>query len=458
MAYLMMPTNCDASNTLSSGRGILPPQGVVYEVTRTMADCLTPDLVGSMPGVLSLANISDRAPVLHGNGSAGGENVTVGCGQGIQSLQLVVRNLHLYFAPVVSPMGVITNLVSMMILRRREFYSLAITHYVISVLSVDTVHLLWILHQWLTIKAVPVYFVGGWCQFVTFTKGVVDFLTVWLIVAMTTERFIALCFPGSEGKLCTVWRSRLVILSLTVIATVVHINISLLNSVLHYHGTPICTSNPQSERVMLQLHRADVFVNGGMAYAVIVVLVACVMVQKIRERRRQHGGRPWRAYQLAGGTPLRQRLSSSSSTRSQQDEACCKQQSEVALAYILLHLAFYLPLRLVRLIETGSLLNKPVVQPSLDAFLLDEVLQHFSHIKLALNLFVLLAFSPTFRRIFLRGLASCGLKGVLLRRQQCPGTLALSPDPSCRVSRKEISTSTELVQYDLWMNPCKSSV
>ncbi len=359
--------------------------------------------------------------------------------------QVVVRNLHLYFAPSVSPVGLVFNLLSIGILAKPKLSGFCSSQYVIGILVADSLYLVWIFHRWLVVRDVPVYTVGALCHFEVFTKGVLELLSVWLTVAMCIDHFLVMLFPVAHARLCSTCVARMVIVTLTIVATVVYLNTSLLYSVMSYNGRTICTTNPAYEHVLYVLHTIDIFVNSGIALLLILLLLAISFCPAVTRHRNFgiHRGLQLHHDRLGGRlTP--------GSTPPGYDETAVRMQSQASAALIVSFILFSGPVRLYRLQDTAHSLLNPNAEPSLHSFLITEILQYASHVRLAADLGLLMAFNQAFRTIFCRGLAKCMTPRLLFRART--DSLILCGTQGVRLRRNNAST-TQFMEYDLWMNP-----
>jgi len=87
----------------------------------------------------------------------------------------------------------------------------------------DTCFLLGTLVPWLTFVKVNIYNRNYFCQFFMYISGMCNFLSVWLVVAFTLERFIAVLYPLQRQSVCTVKRAKGVLVALTVIGVIISI-------------------------------------------------------------------------------------------------------------------------------------------------------------------------------------------------------------------------------------------
>lgn len=65
--------------------------------------------------------------------------------------------------------------------------------------------------EWLSFFQIHIYKWNGFCQIFTWLSNVCSVLSVWLVVAFTVERFVAVHYPLRRKSLCTVQRARCVI-------------------------------------------------------------------------------------------------------------------------------------------------------------------------------------------------------------------------------------------------------
>ncbi len=370
-------------------------------------------IVGGFPGNVSW-------PGFPGNGSVeglSGPPAFPPLPPGVEQLQMTVRMLHLYFPPVAFPLGIVLNLVSMVILCKPVFSHLSSSQYLLGLLITDTVHLLWILHQWLTIKAVPVYFVGGWCQFVTFTKGVVDFLTVWLAVGVGVDRFLATCFPEREQELCTACRARVAILGLFFVAMVVNLNTSLLSGLVPvYHNTVICTTIPAFQSTVATLSHIDVFVNGALPSCLLTVLTLGTLGSLLRD---YYADRRWLLCQgRYSSTPTQSRTPRHGTAAERIADIAERQQTRAAVVLVFVFLLLSVPYHVHRVWEASRTIRYPGTHTPLRTYLIQEILQHVVRVRLGLTFWILIVFNNVFRKMFTDALCYCVGTCLLIRRRR----------------------------------------
>ncbi|XP_065315970.1 uncharacterized protein LOC135924792 [Gordionus sp. m RMFG-2023] len=75
---------------------------------------------------------------------------------------------------------------------------------------------------WLTYLNINLYNRNGICQIVVYLTYVFSFVSVWLIVAFTIERFIAIYFPFQRPSVCTVKRAKMNIIIIVTIGFILY--------------------------------------------------------------------------------------------------------------------------------------------------------------------------------------------------------------------------------------------
>ncbi|KAI5739927.1 hypothetical protein M8J77_025120 [Diaphorina citri] len=112
----------------------------------------------------------------------------------------------------------------------------------------------------------------GWCQALVYLSSVFSFLSVWLIVAFTVERFIAVQYPLHRPHICTVARAKTVILCLTGTSFVLHVYCFLTAGIVTKEEGVICDLREGYEEVMRYINILDTIVTLILPIVSIVVM------------------------------------------------------------------------------------------------------------------------------------------------------------------------------------------
>lgn len=125
-----------------------------------------------------------------------------------QTLKSIAIFLSIYFTPAITIVGTIGNILSVVVFMRTKLKKLSSSYYLAFLAIFDTGFLWCYFIEWLHIFHIDLYKRNGFCQLFTFLSNVCSVLSVWLVVAFTIERFVAVCFPLKRQSMYTVRRAR----------------------------------------------------------------------------------------------------------------------------------------------------------------------------------------------------------------------------------------------------------
>ncbi|XP_052788786.1 probable G-protein coupled receptor 139 [Mya arenaria] len=136
------------------------------------------------------------------------------------------RILNLYVPPILLVLGTIGNLLTFIIMSGNMLK--ASTYSYLAVLAIMDILVLYVglLRMWVGSFAIDIQHASNWlCKLVTFLGYVSSVTSVWLIIAVTIERFIAVKFPLRAPRICNVYRARVVILAIVVATCLLNMHI-----------------------------------------------------------------------------------------------------------------------------------------------------------------------------------------------------------------------------------------
>lgn len=126
-------------------------------------------------------------------------------------LKLLAEVMTVYFTPVLTIAGTIGNVLSVMVFFCTKLKKLSSSYYLAFLAFFDTGFLWCNFIQWLSFLQVNLYKRDGFCQLFTWLSNACSVLSVWLVVAFTIERFVAVMYPLKRPILCTVRRARCIV-------------------------------------------------------------------------------------------------------------------------------------------------------------------------------------------------------------------------------------------------------
>jgi len=148
-----------------------------------------------------------------------------------------------YYTPLLCTFGAIGNSLSILVFCVHNSHRNLSSSYYLSALALsDNGYLLNLFAMWLNGLGIRVITWELSCPLVMYLGQVTCFLSVWLTVAFTVERFYAVCHPLKRATICTVSRAKKVIGTITVVALVSFSYVWIIAQVIVYH--PVSFTQP----------------------------------------------------------------------------------------------------------------------------------------------------------------------------------------------------------------------
>lgn len=139
------------------------------------------------------------------------------------SLYFVLDFSHQYYIPFIILLGLVGNLLSCVVFLNTHLKMRSSSYYLAALATADFTFLVTLLLVWLnSTVGWKVFNKDGWCEIIVYISSVCSSLSVWLIVAFTVERFIAVQYPLHRPHMCTIARAKAIVLFLVVLALTSH--------------------------------------------------------------------------------------------------------------------------------------------------------------------------------------------------------------------------------------------
>lgn len=147
------------------------------------------------------------------------------------------------------------------------------SYYLAALATADFGFLATLLCVWLNNNiGLQVFNQEGWCQGLVYASSVCSFLSVWLIVAFTVERFIAVQYPLHRPHMCTVERAKAIVLCLTIFALLVHCYSFVTAGILDTGEDKICDMRENYRETMRIINIIDSIVTLIIPLVLIIVM------------------------------------------------------------------------------------------------------------------------------------------------------------------------------------------
>lgn len=170
-----------------------------------------------------------------------------------QTLKSVAIFLSIYFTPAITIVGTIGNMLSVVVFMRTKLKKLSSSYYLASLAIFDTGFLWCYFIEWLHIFHIDLYKRNGFCQLFTFLSNVCSNLSVWLVVAFTIERFVAVLYPLKRQSMYTVRRARCTVFYLVLFHAINCSPLLVLVISNKSNGEMVCTYDESLQVSMLYI-------------------------------------------------------------------------------------------------------------------------------------------------------------------------------------------------------------
>ncbi|XP_015594959.1 thyrotropin-releasing hormone receptor [Cephus cinctus] len=138
-------------------------------------------------------------------------------------LYFLLDFFHQYYIPFIILIGLVGNLLSCIVFLNTHLKMRSSSYYLAALATADFGFLVSLLLVWLnSTVGWKVFNKDGWCETLVYVSAVCSSLSVWLIVAFTVERFIAVQYPLHRPHMCTITRAKAIVLVLVVLAMASH--------------------------------------------------------------------------------------------------------------------------------------------------------------------------------------------------------------------------------------------
>lgn len=323
------------------------------------------------------------------------------------------------------------------------------TYSYLAVLAIMDILVLYIglLRMWVGNFSIDVQHTSNWmCKLVNFLGYVSSVTSVWLIIAVTIERFIAVKFPLKAPRMCDAHRARVVILGIIIIIS--FINLHILWSVeLQYNShngstwSALCDAGVAHTVLVKDIWPwVDAAIYSFVPFVIITLLNSLIVRQVLYARKRR-------------SQMQHVELTSNCSNFVSKLQAKKSNESNKKLTIMLLAVSFAfvlttLPMNLLQIVSAflGPVAHKRFAQMTLFRTIA-ELLMYVNH---SINFFLYCATGRKFRRhVRLMVCLCCNGKFTKFFRREMKRQTA-SPASSYRLSRMNSCSSprTMIVECD----------
>ena len=218
----------------------------------------------------------------------------------------LLKSLMLYVPPIIIVLGTFGNVFSFIILRRRAMVKVSSYHYLASLAVADTLVLyIGLLRLWLgELTGSDFHDSSDWVCKLTVSFGyTASDLSVWLIIAVTVERYIVVCFPLKASSMINTSRAKKVIIFLVLVMFAINLHflwtVEIVDRKMDSKNVSNCEAAPHHEQLVNDVWPwVDACIYSFVPFIVILVLnilIICEVVEA-RNHRRQMQNTPEHHY------------------------------------------------------------------------------------------------------------------------------------------------------------------
>ena len=205
----------------------------------------------------------------------------------------ISKFMLLYVPPILIILGTFGNIFSFIILKRKAMLKFS-TYYYLMVLAVADTLVLYIglLRLWIgELTGFDLKDQADWiCKLTNVIGYTVSDFSVWLIIAVTIERYIVVCHPLKANTMCNTVRARKVILGLLAGLFVLNLHFFWTVQIVYYKHNgdtiPQCAGGAEHAHLVDQVWPwVDTIIYSFLPFVVIIVLNVLIVHQVILARR-----------------------------------------------------------------------------------------------------------------------------------------------------------------------------
>ncbi|XP_017780115.1 PREDICTED: FMRFamide receptor [Nicrophorus vespilloides] len=203
----------------------------------------------------------------------------------------ILEVFQYYYTPILVHLGALGNALSVYVIFRTKLRKLSSSYYLVALSISDTIFLITIFILWLQMNGINIFNKPIVCPLMIYLSGVVGCMSVWVVMAFTAERFVAVMYPLKSKFMCTVSRAKIIIFTLLSIAMIVYSPQLLFADVIDHPVTnkSVCDVKAEWQREAHIFNIFDFIATFVVPMSVITVLNACIIknIWKFSEVRRK---------------------------------------------------------------------------------------------------------------------------------------------------------------------------
>ena len=195
------------------------------------------------------------------------------------------QNLSKYLSmvgiPILILIGITGSSLSLWVFSTTKLRNQSCTVYLAYLIIVDCGFLCSLIPPWLSWVGVDIFYTNGWCQTTLFASSFFSFLSVWIVVAFSVERYIVVYHPFKKAVMCTRKRALTVLVCLTGCTFVMYSYMLFMTGIQKYRDTDmyICDKYPKYRKITHYLATVDIFTTMIIPVLSIAILNTAIIIK-----------------------------------------------------------------------------------------------------------------------------------------------------------------------------------
>ncbi|XP_076049470.1 FMRFamide receptor-like [Oratosquilla oratoria] len=200
----------------------------------------------------------------------------------------VVHQLNMYYVPLLIVVGFVGNILSCVVFLNTRLRMRSSSYYLAALAVADVTYLFVLFLVWLELLGFNTFNVNVGCQLIIYLGSVSSSLSVWLTVAFTIERFIAVQYPLQRPTMCTVRRAKTIIVVLFSFSAFIHVYVFVTAGMEYEEGEvfPVCDLRKGYKELMNIINWLDTLMTLVIPFIMIVIMNTLIARQLIKFSRR----------------------------------------------------------------------------------------------------------------------------------------------------------------------------
>ena len=128
----------------------------------------------------------------------------------VDTLNQIASALRKFYLPPLIASGLLLNTLLIYTLVHSKLKNSSVAPYLLTLGITDSLFLLSLLLIWISTLKIDIYNAGELCQAITFISYSCVFLSMWINVALSVDRFIMIRYPLRADSCCSTFRAKII--------------------------------------------------------------------------------------------------------------------------------------------------------------------------------------------------------------------------------------------------------